>query len=174
MSESLNQTIEKRARQLLQLAAPLCATHRVRVPDPVICFDLRGQAAGQAVWHRARRPLLRFNLDIARLHREDFLKGTVTHEVAHLVTAACHGRVRPHGPEWRAVMAYLGIPRPSRCHSYKLDESAIRRQRRWAYECACTRHELSTTRHNRIQAAATVYHCRCCGSALRPVTCGAD
>lgn len=163
----LVERIRRRTRELLHQAAPLCAAHRARVPDPVVRFDLRGQAAGQAVWGRKQRPVLRFNLDIARRHREDFVERTVAHEVAHLVTAACHGRTRPHGAEWRAVMAFLGIADATRCHDYALDESGVRRQRRWGYACACSQHELSTTRHNRIQAGDRQYHCRRCGEALR-------
>lgn len=165
---SLAERIRRRTAESLHSAAALCAAHGAQVPDPALRFDLRGQAAGQAVWHRKQRPLLRFNLDIARRHPEDFLERTVAHEVAHLVTTACHGRVRPHGPEWQAVMAHLGIARPTRCHDYALDESEVRRQRRWSYACACSRHELSTTRHNRIQNAGVRYHCRRCGGPLQP------
>ncbi len=159
--------IHRRTMDLLAEAEPLCRRHRARLPAPEIRFDLRGQAAGQVQWQR-RKPVLRYNLEIARRHTADFLATTVTHEAAHLVTTACHGRVRPHGDEWRAVMAYFGIDRPSRCHDYSLDESGIKRQRRWAYRCDCRNHELSTTRHNRARSGNAVYHCRYCGSPLRP------
>lgn len=168
--KALEEKIRRRTRQLLEAAAPLCSAHRAPVPDPVVLFDLRGQAAGQAVWQRARRPLLRFNLEIARSHRDDFLERTVAHEVAHLVTAVCHPRARPHGNEWRAVMRHLGIDAPRRCHDYAVDESTTRRQRRWIYVCECSRHEITTTRHNRIQAKGVRYHCRRCGSLLEPAS----
>jgi len=167
--EQLVRQIRCRISTLLLRAAPLCAAYRVPVPDPQLSFDLRGLSAGQAVWRRRLPPLLRFNLDIATRHSDDFLEHTVAHEVAHLITAACHGRTRPHGPEWRKVMHYLGIDDPCRCHTYALDESRIRRQRRWSYSCACSRHELSTTRHNRIQNRGQRYHCRRCGGALQRV-----
>ena len=164
----LTARIAHRTREVLQQAAPLCRKYRRPLPDPVIRFDLRGQAAGQVRWRHGERPLLRYNLAIAQRHEADFLTRTVIHEVAHLVTAACHGRTRPHGPEWRAVMAYLGIPDAKRCHDYTLDDTAVRRQRRWAYLCDCSSHSLSTTRHNRIQASAAHYHCRRCRAPLRP------
>jgi SprT protein len=159
---------------VLHQAAPLCARHRTPLPDPLIRCDLRGQAAGQAEWRCGQRPVLRYNLDIARRYPADFLAITIPHEVAHLITVACHGRTRPHGPEWRAVMAYLGIPNPSRCHSYSIDERRVTRQRRWPYACDCGRHELSTTRHKRVQAGTTRYQCRQCGGALRPARTTAD
>ena len=166
--------IGQRTQQLLQAAAPLCRSHGAPLPDPLIRFDLRGQAAGQVQWRAGERPLLRYNLDIARRHQTDFLATTVTHEVAHLVTAACHGRTRPHGTEWRAVMAYLGIPEPQRCHHFELDGHGVRRQRRWTYRCKCREHELSTTRHKRAQAGQRHYLCRVCGTALRPVDGAGD
>jgi len=159
--------IEIRSRELLQQATALCATHNATLPEPEIRFDLRGQAAGQFRWRAGERPVLRFNLGIARHHAEDFLSTTVTHEVAHLITAACHGRTRPHGAEWRAVMAFLGISRPRRCHDYPLDTANTKKQRRWTYHCDCRDHRLSTTRHNRIRTGAAHYHCRACGSRLR-------
>lgn len=166
--------IERRTRQVLAQAAPLCASRNAPLPDPIVRFDLRGQTAGQALWRRGEHPMLRYNLDIAQQHQSDFLSRTVAHEVAHLITVACHGRTRPHGPEWRAVMAFLGIPNASRCHDYRLDESAVKRQRRWAYICDCSSHELSTTRHRRLQSGTTRYHCRRCHAALRPAATHRD
>jgi SprT protein len=165
--EALSARIVRRTRQLLERCAPLCAAHGVALPDPQIRLDLRGQAAGQARWDAAGRPLLRYNLHIARRHADAFLARTVPHEVAHLITAACHGRTRPHGPEWRRVMAHLGITNPSRCHDYQVDESQVKRQRRWTYRCDCRHHQLSTTRHKRALAGSALYHCRACHAALR-------
>jgi SprT protein len=170
----ITRRIRQRSLELLQRCAPLCSAHGATLPDPLIRFDLRGQSAGQVQWRKGCRPLLRYNMDIARRHETDFLAVTVAHEVAHLVTAACHGRTRPHGSEWRKVMAFLGIAHPQRCHQYALDDDAVKRQRRWRYACDCGKHELSTTRHNRIQAGATSYHCRACGSPLRPARCPGD
>ena len=162
--------IRERTRELLHRSAPLCSTYRAPIPDPEIRFDLRGQSAGQVQWRTGSRPLLRYHLDIARNHQTDFLKTTVTHEVAHLIASACHGRIRPHGPEWRAIMAYLGVSDPVRCHGYALDESSVRRQRRWSYSCDCGDHQLTTTRHKRVLKGMARYHCRRCGVLLKPAT----
>ena len=172
--EAVSSRIREKTRQMLQRAASICAAHRVALPDPVIRFDLRGQAAGQARWCSGERPTLRYNLEIACRHERDFLARTVAHEVAHLITAACHGRTSPHGAEWRSVMAHLGITDASRCHDYALDGIRVKRQRRWDYRCACSTHELSTTRHKRMQAGTTRYHCPRCGSALQHVPSRTD
>lgn len=161
--------IRRQTRELMLQCAPLCSAQGTSLPDPEIRFDLRGQSAGQVQWRAGRKPLLRYNLDIARRHQDDFLATTVAHEVAHIITTACHGRTRPHGSEWRAVMAFLGISDAQRCHRYPLDEAMVKRQRRWRYVCDCgDDHQLSTTRHKRILAGTTRYHCRICGGALRP------
>lgn len=165
----LEASIRERTRHLLQKSAPLCAAHHVLLPKPVIRFDLRGQAAGQFLQHANGRPVLRFNLDIARNHTEDFLATTVTHEVAHLITSACYGRTAPHGAQWRAIMAFLGIIDARRCHDYRLDPAKVKRQRRWTYSCDCRTHQISTTRHNRVRTGTTHYHCRHCGSPLRAI-----
>jgi SprT protein len=64
------------------------------------------------------------------------------------------------------VMRMLGVPDPRRCHGFAA--SPARRERRWPYVCNCSRHELSTTRHNRIRNGSSGYRCRQCGSTLRP------
>lgn len=163
----LQARVRARVATLLQDCAQLLRSHRAHSPQPELRFDLRGRAAGQCVWRKGQPPVLRFNLDIARHHRRDFLATTVAHEVAHLVTAACFPRARPHGREWQAVMRHLGVADPQRCHNYALDEHRLRRQRRWSYQCDCSEHLLSTTRHRRISEQAVRYLCQRCGSALR-------
>ena len=167
-AKDITARIRDRTHELLQMSIPLCASHRVPTPDPEIRFDLRGQAAGQMQWCSGSRPQLRFNLDLAKLHERDFLENTVTHEVAHLITTACHGRTRPHGAEWSTIMNFLGVSDPKRCHEYPLDETKVRRQRRWTYHCDCATHEISTTRHKRLLSGETLYHCRRCGTPLTP------
>ena len=144
--------------------------HKVAPPQPELRFDLTGASAGQLRWQTGARPVIRYNLAIAAAQPEAFIHETVPHEIAHLVTTACFGRVRPHGPEWRAVMASFGHPHASRCHAFQVPAGPARRQRRWPYRCDCREHELSTTRHNRTQSGRAHYLCRHCGSALRNVT----
>ena len=162
----LESAICERVRELLARAIPLCQRHRAQVPDPTIRFNLTGLAAGQMRWFRRDRTELRFNLQLAQGNRRDFLAHTVTHEVAHLLTAACHGRTRPHGPEWRSTMQFLGVAAPEPYHRYPVDERTVRRQRRWSYRCSCRSHSLSTTRHRRVQNGTSHYVCRYCRTDL--------
>ena len=89
--------IEARVAELLTQATSLLRRHGRRSLQPVLRYDLRGQAAGQARWQQGHPPELRFNLAIARHHADDFVRVTVAHEVAHLVTYQCYRRARPHG-----------------------------------------------------------------------------
>ena len=138
-----------------------------RAFEPVqVRFDLRGAAAGQYRTHPC--PLIRFNAEMAAIQLDAFCERTPPHEVAHHVVAQLYrGRkVRPHGPEWRAVMQGFGLE-PSRCHDYRVEAGSIRRQRRFRYRCGCREHELSATRHNRVQRGEQEYLCRDCRQALR-------
>lgn len=137
---------------------------------PQTSFDLGGSAAGQYRQHRSARGRiehqLRFNPCLLARHFDDSLGSTVPHEVAHYVVAALHGhgRVRPHGVEWRKMMGLLGAA-PEVVHHYSVAGLEVRRQRRWQYRCACRHHELSTTRHHRA-LRGVVYRCRTCRQVL--------
>jgi SprT protein len=129
-------------------------------------FDLRGRAAGMYRVRGGQR-VIRYNPDIFARYFSDNLANTVPHEVAHYVTDVLYGlrRVRPHGPEWRAVMLAFGVEPVATC-SYDLDGIPVRRQRRFRYRCACMTHSVSTVRHNRIQGGLARYHCRRCRTPL--------
>ncbi len=60
---------------------------------------------------------------------------TLRHELAHLVAYERAGRrrIRPHGPEWAAACAELGIPGERACHTLPFQRS--RRERKFAYLC---------------------------------------
>lgn len=133
---------------------------------PLIRFDLRGQSAGQFRVDGAGCPEVRYNPVLLLRHAEDFLARTVPHETAHYLTYRLFGLgVRPHGPEWQAIMQALGAD-PRRCHDYDVSDLAARRLRYYVYHCGCREHHLSSIRHNKIAGGAR-YHCRACGDTLR-------
>ena len=165
--DALERCVIERISALLPAARAYCHGHARTLPAFDVRFDLRGQSAGQAVWPAGKTPRLRFNLALGAGRPEDFVTVTVAHELAHLVTAACHRRARPHGAEWKAVMRALGIADPRRCHDYPVPADATRQLRRWPYACGCRGHALSTTRHRRAERGNTVYRCRHCDEPLR-------
>lgn len=153
-------------RTLLLLAE---AAEWLRIPRPhaTIRFDLRGRAAGQARVAARTPPLIRYNLALLQANPEDFLASTVPHEVAHLVAFARHGAlIRPHGPEWEAIMHHFGVE-PKRCHAYDVSAVKARSLRELDYHCACRGHRLTSIRHHRVLAGRT-YLCRQCGAPLKP------
>jgi len=165
-AHSLEAQLQDETYRLLEQATPLFRQAGRASPDIVLRFDLRGRAAGQVVWQQKRPIHLRYNLAMAKAQPAAFMAETVPHEVAHVVVGSCHRGARPHGSEWRAVMHFLGIDQPTRCHQFSLPSGSVRRQRRWPYRCACGEHQLSTTRHRLAQQTDSRYSCRRCGETL--------
>ena len=149
----------------LEACYRLAESHFQRTfPRPQVSFRLRGQKAGVA--HLSEN-LLRFNPQLYEENREDFLRQTVPHEVAHLIAHQLYGgRIRPHGPEWQAIMREVyGLP-PLRCHSYRVPAS---RRPQYIYLCQCpqgSEFAFSARRHALV-AQGRRYFCRRCRATLR-------
>lgn len=136
-----------------------------RMPNVGVRFDLSGKSAGMVRYLTCQKPLVRYNAALLNANRERFLAQTVPHEVAHIVARALFGlNIKPHGPEWKAVMQFFGADL-DRCHSYDTSVSSTRRLRRFPYACGCREYKLTSIRHNRIKAGQ-VYLCMNCGAAL--------
>lgn len=151
-------------RGAIDKAAALFDREFAEIP---VTFELTGRAAGMYRVQRGRR-VIRYNPHIFAKYFDDNLANTVPHEVAHYVTDMLYGlrNVRPHGPEWRAVMRALGV-RPEVTCRYDLDGIPLRRQQRFSYRCACSTHSLSAVRHRRVQNGQASYNCRRCRAPLR-------
>lgn len=133
---------------------------------PPVYLDLRGRSAGQ--WRvRNDRESLHFNMRLFEADPDQHLPDTVAHEVAHCIVYRCHGRgVRPHGSEWRRVMAFLGCePRVTHRAS---PETLARVLGHHLYRCACRTHALGPQQHRRASDGERRYCCRVCGEALVP------
>ncbi|WP_457668721.1 SprT family zinc-dependent metalloprotease [Thiolapillus sp.] len=163
LSSEQQQELLKITRHWVAEAGQLYSRH---FPTPEVRFDLRGQTAGQ--YRGGDRPCIRYNTGIAAAQFDAFCKRTPPHEVAHYIMDCLHPRkdIKPHGREWRDLMRAYGLE-PTRCHDYDLDKVPQRRQRRFTYTCACREHELSATRHNRVQYGKMEYRCTRCGESLR-------
>lgn len=141
----------------------------IAIPLEEIRYDLKGKAAGMAIFPRRGRPYIRYNPHMLSNQTEAFLSQTLPHEVSHLVARSLYGpRIRPHGAEWKAIMAFYGA-QAERCHNYRLSNGQIRQLRRFSYACKCRQHELTSIRHNRV-LKGTRYLCRSCGEPLRQLT----
>jgi len=160
-----------------QQALVVAATERYRclaetiylrsMPPVPVHFNLRGGSAGM-FQVKGDRACIRYNPWLFAKYFSENLAGTVPHEVAHMVVHRLHGlqRVKPHGPEWQAVMAAFDAD-PSVTSDFDLTGIPGRQQRRFRYACACRDHALSTRRHNTVQRRQGRYQCRACGEELR-------
>ncbi|MCP5408831.1 MAG: SprT-like domain-containing protein [Chromatiaceae bacterium] len=160
--------LEEQTKQFTLALLRQAGAHFGVILHPVdIRFDLRGKAAGMLRFTAPGEPVIRYNRALLEQYRDEFIKQTVPHEVAHLVVAALHPhRTAPHGPEWRMVISFFGAE-PKRCHNFQVDESVIRRLPRFRYRCGCREHMLTSIRRNRI-ARGESYYCRHCGKLLKP------
>ncbi|TVP90124.1 MAG: hypothetical protein EA347_03485 [Thioalkalivibrio sp.] len=132
-------------------------------PVPEVRLDLRGRAAGQ--WRvRDGIELLRFNPEAFLLDWHAHFPATIAHEVAHSLVYRRHGpkHVRPHGPEWKEIMAALGFP-PAVTHRTPLTG---RRSRVYIYKCKCRSHRLGPRRHYLVTRRGYRYNCAHCGNPL--------
>jgi len=90
--------------------------------------------AGRAFWPEGKIELNPKLIEVAT----DEIRGTMLHELAHLVAYARAGRKRiaAHGVEWREACHDLGIPNERATHSLPLPSRSMRF--RWKYTCpAC-------------------------------------
>jgi len=150
-------------REYVRKAEQLFAT---KFPKITVKFDLSGRSAGMyKVVGRGR--CIRYNPWIFAKYFEENLGGTVPHEVAHFVIDQVYGmgRVKPHGVQWQALMAKFGAD-AGVTFDLNLDGVPQRRQNRHPYQCPCRRHEVSSTRHNRVQRGQHYYCVRCRGKLV--------
>lgn len=134
-----------------------------RVP---VLFDLQGRAAGMFKTIGKRR-LIRYNPWIFAKYFEENLGDTVPHEVAHFIVHEVYPRrgVKPHGAEWQDLMAHFGAD-PGVTFDLDLEGVPQRSQKTHRYHCGCQVHDVSTTRHNRVQRRRMSYHCLACDGSL--------
>lgn len=169
--ESLLQQTEAAVAHWVTRARDVLELSERRLPLPDIRYDLRGRAAGQAVLSQRRGEVdeLRINARMLAAHTREMIDVTVPHEVAHVAIHRCYNRrghvkVRPHGAEWKALMAEFGVSAET-CHN--MPTQPARRLRHFPYNCGCSETVwLTSIRHKRAMNG-TVYKCRRCGQRLQ-------
>ena len=150
--QQIQRIVEERVRVI-------CDRHGIRIP--LVGFDLRGRAAGQAIWPSNR---IRLNWVLLQDNLPAFLENVIPHELCHLWHRQLGVADRPHGQFWQGLMRQMGAE-PNRCHDFKVEDQA-RQQRQFIYHCQCGPHSLSARRHNRIQRGEAAYFCKRCRTSL--------
>ncbi|MGR6982120.1 SprT family zinc-dependent metalloprotease [Testudinibacter sp. P27/CKL/0425] len=171
MSTALSAAQQQQLRHLnIQIARSLRACldlaerHFNRTfPMPSVNFNLRGMKAGVAYLQQNE---IRMNRTLLLENRDDFLQQVVPHELAHLIVYQQHGRVQPHGKEWRFVMQQLFRLPPDTCHQFDIQRV---QGKTVAYRCDCQTHQLSLRRHQNIVKNKVRYHCRLCKTELSAI-----
>jgi SprT protein len=130
-------------------------------PEPKIKMDLTGKVAGT---YSPKENIINFNLSLMLENKEDFLKETVPHEVAHLVTRIIDPLGSPHGAVWKAIMRLFGIPNPQLYHSYKV-APVKRHEKPYIYCCSHKEHPFTKRKHNYAQSGIN-YICTTCHQTL--------
>ena len=140
--------------------------YRRQFPRIPVHFDLSGSSAGMFKI-KGSDSRIRYNPWLFAKYFEENLSGTVPHEVAHYIVHCLYGlhRVRPHGPEWRAVMADFGAD-ASVTGDFDLTGIPTRQHRRFRYRCDCREHQVTTRRHNLVSGGKARYACRLCNGEL--------
>jgi len=153
--------------RVIRLTAEL--VHRARerwpdvsFPDPEILFRLRGRSAGEAC---PRTNATNYNRELLERYGDDFIRQIVPHEVAHLIAPRiAKGRIKPHGREWKEVMAFFGAPARA---SHEFEAPPVPERGRHRYRCACPDpHWLTTRSHRRVRRGTMEYTCRRCREVL--------
>lgn len=163
IAESERRKVEEATEQFICRAEALFDRRYDRIP---VLFDLKGRSAGMFKTIGKRR-LIRYNPWIFAKYFEENLRDTVPHEVAHFIVHETYPRrgVKPHGPEWQDLMEQFGAD-PEVTFDLDLEGVPQRSQKTHRYHCGCQIHEVSTTRHNRVQRRKMQYHCLTCDGTL--------
>lgn len=131
----------------------------VDITMPRIEYKLTGTTAGTA---NHSTNVVDFNPILLMNNVEAYMKRTVPHEMAHLITDLIDPKAHmsfmgskrsPHGSTWKSVMGVLGAD-PSRCHQY--DTSQVeRKSSQYEYICEGCGDTLmmGVKRHNKQQRA---------------------
>ncbi|RDH83898.1 MAG: metallopeptidase (SprT family) [endosymbiont of Galathealinum brachiosum] len=158
-----NQVIHQ-TRHYIELANQ---QHNLNLTEIKVKFDLKGRTSGMFMVRNGLTSI-RYNEIIFSHYFEDSLINTVAHEVAHYVVHTIWGvkKVKPHGKEWQQVMLMFDV-KPDVTSQYDVSGLPLHRQTQHDYSCGCMMHQLSTTRHNKVQKKKAIYKCRKCRLPLR-------
>ena len=163
LTEQQKSTVVQKTNDYIQLANEL---FQQTYPLIEVKFDLKGHTIGMYKNVRNAR-VIRYNGEIFAKYFTENLSDTVPHEVAHYIADVKYGRkkIRPHGLEWKAIMAAFGAA-ASRTANYDLTDIPKRNYTTIPYQCGCQAHQLGIRRHNKVIHQNINYYCRHCGDQL--------
>lgn len=168
VSAELKQQVQEQVASTVEAIERL---YRTKFSKPItIRYDINSARTGGLAYPGSF--LIRLNPAYLNKYKEEYIKRTVVHEVAHLgveqVFRLDQGRwkVDAHGPEWKNMMVRLGAD-PARCHSYEAEEGQGRQKTKYAYVCGCCNNPVPVGPkvHANIQLGKR-YTTKCCKAKL--------
>ena len=118
--------------------------------------------------HLEQRHTLQFSVPLWPRAEPGERRKTVIHETCHIVAYyeafSVGKKIKPHGPEWQALMRRCGIE-PERTHS--VSNKGLSTRRRVEITCSCQTFSVTPYVAGRMAAGAT-YRCRRCKEDLKP------
>lgn len=185
VTKEIKDRVNARLRECIELAEK---NFNMKFPFPEVKYIPRGTGGGYAEpW----KWTVAFNSILLMENVDEFIHRTVAHEMAHLVDYKAHperfkhpgytrtrdGRLKRkplpvHGYTWKAIMMLFGAP-PTRCHSYDVSNSKVkkrtRRKHEWVCGCGEGKMMLGAKRHKKQLNGTGGYYLR----GHSPRTCGA-
>lgn len=134
-------------------------------------IDLKGhRLIGQCCKIAPNHYKIRLHVNLTEKYKEIYLHDVIPHELAHaVIMEQAKHRVKPHGKEYKAVLAALEgkFIAPKNRPKYELMPKK-RVMKRYEYNCGCKSriHKLSSIRHNRIKRGTHLYTCKHCRTIL--------
>lgn len=120
--------------------------------------------------------IIRLNPALLNELKQPYIDDVLVHEVCHALVKHNYGRINsmgkkimPHGKEFKYFCRVLNIDTGATTNvasGSKAMKASGRNTKRHTYSCKCSEHQLSTTRHNKIQRGTASYSCRKCNTTL--------
>lgn len=177
VSEDLKQKVLDKVKEIVEQARYIWNWSEEDFKNPIIRFNEDRKGRAGTAHYDVDISTIKFNPYFLNRNEDKFIRRTVPHEIAHIITRKLYGygyfdkkgyyhRIRPHGVQWKEVMKRLGVDDISTYHSYACPPR--KRYKRYIHIYCCIKCgqicKFNSRAHNRIQRKnARIFKCQCGG-----------